>query len=74
MLKAACLIARKDLRLVLSRGAGLVQALLLGAGAVQLLLRHLRVQLVPGNRGDHERARGCHDLLAVFGVLSGLIL
>ena len=30
MLKAACLIARKDLRLVLSRGAGLVQALLLG--------------------------------------------
>ena len=29
MLKAACLIARKDLRLVLSRGAGLVQALLL---------------------------------------------
>ena len=68
MLKAACLIARKDLRLVLSRGAGLVQALLLRAAA------HLRVQLVPGNRGDHERARGCHDLLAVFGVLSGLIL
>ena len=30
VLKAACLIARKDLRLVLSRGAGLVQALLLG--------------------------------------------
>ena len=30
MLKAACPIARKDLRLVLSRGAGLVQALLLG--------------------------------------------
>lgn len=30
MLKAACLIARKDLRLVLSRGVGLVQALLLG--------------------------------------------
>ena len=30
MLKAACLIARKELRLVLSRGAGLVQALLLG--------------------------------------------
>ena len=29
-MKAACLIARKDLRLVLSRGAGLVQALLLG--------------------------------------------
>ena len=65
MLKAACLIARKDLRLVLSRGAGLVQALLLG-----LLL----IFVVPGNRGDHERARGCHDLLAVFGVLSGLIL
>ena len=30
MVKAACLIARKELRLVLSRGAGLVQALLLG--------------------------------------------
>ena len=30
MLKAAWLIARKDLRLVLARGAGLVQALLLG--------------------------------------------
>lgn len=30
MLKAAWIIARKDLRLVLSRGAGLVQALLLG--------------------------------------------
>lgn len=30
MLKAACLIAHKDLRLVLARGAGLVQALLLG--------------------------------------------
>ena len=30
MLKAACRMARKDLRLVLARGAGLVQALLLG--------------------------------------------
>ena len=68
MLKAACLIARKDLRLVLSRGAGLVQALLLG------LLLIFVFSFVPGNRRDHERARGRHDLLAVFGVLSGLIL
>ena len=37
MLKAACLIARKDLRLVLSRGAGLVQALLLGLLGTLLL-------------------------------------
>ena len=44
------------------------------AGAPARAAAHLRVQLVPGNRGDHERARGCHDLLAVFGVLSGLIL
>ena len=65
MLKAACLIARKDLRLVLSRGAGLVQALLLG-----LLL----IFVFSLSRETGERARGCHDLLAVFGVLSGLIL
>ena len=64
MLKAACLIARKDLRLVLSRGAGLVQALLLG-----LLL----IFVFSLSRETGETMSG-HDLLAVFGVLSGLIL
>ena len=67
MLKAACLIARKDLRLVLSRGAGLVQALLLG-----LLL--IFVFSLSRETGETMSGQGGHDLLAVFGVLSGLIL
>ena len=46
MLKAALLICRKDLTLSLSRGSGLLQALLLGL----LLIFVFSLSLLPGQR------------------------
>ena len=65
MLKAACLIARKDLRLVLSRGAGLVQALLLG-----LLL--IFVFSLSRETGETMSGQGAATIFCIYHLSVGL--
>lgn len=62
MLKAALLIARKDISLTLGRGSGLVQALLLGL----LLIFVFSLSLLPGQRMTPQGAAAIFWMASAF--------
>ena len=62
MLKAAFLIARKDISLTLGRGSGLLQALLLGL----LLIFVFSLSLVPGQRMTPQGAAAIFWMASAF--------
>ena len=62
MLKAALLMARKDVRLTLGRGTGLLQALLLGL----LLIFVFSLSLLPGQRMSAQAAAAIFWMASAF--------
>lgn len=62
MLKAALLMARKDLRLTLGRGGGLIQSLLLGL----LLIFVFSLSLAPGQRMSAQGAAAIFWMASAF--------
>lgn len=62
MIKAALLIARKDLRLTIGRGSGLLQALLLGL----LLIFVFSLSLLPGQRMTPQGAAAIFWMASAF--------
>lgn len=62
MLRAALLIARKDLRLTIGRGSGLLQALLLGL----LLIFVFSLSLLPGQRMTPQAAAAVFWMASAF--------